>query len=383
MAQETVTELLADRIKQARAARGWTAQQLADTCVRAGSPTLTRGTIAKIESGVRKTITAEEVAVLAFVLAINPAELLDTPKWPFEEYRAAHGTRTPGPRETPLHLMVLVVPDAIDPNLVIVTSWRQEEVEEWPPPSGSSCSLPLADLERHVAGLVTEAEVAWSGRTCPVVIEFVLPRRLLGLPVHRWRQEPEAEGSRLLIMDYEIALRSLERMRSRQWHRAWRIRWQSLQSDPSPGRCYYFMPDHIEARHRLDAILSDSHWNVLVLAGYSASATPTPGTDPFAAALRAGIPAVLWHPHASPEEMRDLVGELTGGDGMAELPARARALMLKGFEGDVGLAAITRDLVLLWDDPNRLAWLGDSGDGHLAGQRPSEDGRRPGTAEAG
>lgn len=360
MAQETVTGLLADRIKQARTARGWTAQQLADTCALAGCPTLTRGTIAKIESGARKTITAEEVAALAFVLAISPSELLDTPKWPFEEYRTARTTRAP--RETRLHLVVVVVPDGIDPALVMVTSWRQEEAEAWPPPMGSSCSLPVADLERHVAGLIGDAEVAWSGHTGSVALEFVLPRQLLGLPVHRWRLEPEAADSRLLIMDYEITVRSLERMGARQWHRAWRIRWESLRADSSPDRFYYVAPDDLETPHRLDAILSDNRWNVVVLAGF-----PLPGSrrrglpDPFAAAMRAGIPAVLWQPCASPGEMQDFVGALTEGGDMEGLPARTRALTLKGFEGNAGLADITRDLVLLWDDPSRLVLFDEGG----------------------
>ena len=360
MAQETVTELLADRIKQARTARGWTAQQLADTCVLAGCPALTRGTIAKIESGVRKTITAEEVAALAFVLAISPSELLDTPKWSFEDHRAAPSALAP--RETRLHLVVVVAPDAIDPTLLVVTSWRQEEAEEWPPPRGSSCSLRIADLERHVAGLIGDAEVAWSGRTGSVALEFVLPRQLLGLPVHRWRLEPEAADSRLLIMDYEIAVRSLERMGARQWHRAWRIRWESLRADLSAHRFYYATSDDLETRHRLDAILSDSQWNVVVLAGLPLSDSQRRGLlDPFAVAMRAGIPAVLWQPHASPGEMQDFVGALAEGGDMDGLPARIRALTLKGFEGNAGLADITRDLVLLWDDPSRLVPFDESG----------------------
>ncbi|WP_396136859.1 MULTISPECIES: hypothetical protein [unclassified Amycolatopsis] len=101
-------------------------------------------------------------------------------------------------------------------------------------------------------------------------------------------------------MDHGIALRSLGRMRSRQWHRAWRIRWESLQVDPSPDRFYFLVPDDLQERHRPDAILSDGRWNVLVLAGYSVPEVPVSRMDPFATAMRARIPALLWHPHASP-----------------------------------------------------------------------------------
>jgi CRP-like cAMP-binding protein len=40
---------------------------------------ITRSTIAKIESGVRKTVTADEIAVLARVLGVTPTELLAPP----------------------------------------------------------------------------------------------------------------------------------------------------------------------------------------------------------------------------------------------------------------------------------------------------------------
>lgn len=105
------------------------------------------------------------------------------------------------------------------------------------------------------------------------------------------------------------------------------------QVDPSPDRFYFLVPDDLQEQHRLDAILSDGRWNVLVLAGYSVPEVPVPGIDPFATAMRAGIPALLWHPHASPGEMRDLVGDLTVGDGAAKLLARTRALTFEGIRG--------------------------------------------------
>lgn len=66
---------LATKIKAARLSRGWTAQALADRC-QPLHPSLTRGTIAKIESGVRGHVTATELAVLATAFGVSTDGLL-------------------------------------------------------------------------------------------------------------------------------------------------------------------------------------------------------------------------------------------------------------------------------------------------------------------
>ncbi|MBG0560122.1 FxSxx-COOH system tetratricopeptide repeat protein [Actinoplanes aureus] len=69
------TAVIADQVKRLRVERGWSARQLAEECVRAGAPSLTRATIAKIESRVRKSVTAHELATLARVLGVRPTDL--------------------------------------------------------------------------------------------------------------------------------------------------------------------------------------------------------------------------------------------------------------------------------------------------------------------
>ncbi|MEV4416675.1 pentapeptide repeat-containing protein [Catellatospora sp. NPDC049609] len=64
------------RIRQLRKERGWSAQQLADECARLGMESLSRSTIAKIESSSRARVTLEEVTVLARAFRITPDELL-------------------------------------------------------------------------------------------------------------------------------------------------------------------------------------------------------------------------------------------------------------------------------------------------------------------
>jgi transcriptional regulator with XRE-family HTH domain len=69
---------IGERVRSLRRQRGWTAQRLAEECARAGQPSLTRGTLAKIESGVRKSVTAEELIVLAGSLGVPVSDLLES-----------------------------------------------------------------------------------------------------------------------------------------------------------------------------------------------------------------------------------------------------------------------------------------------------------------
>lgn len=71
-----IAKMVALRVRRLRTQRSWSAQRLAEECANAGVPALTRGTIAKIESGVRKSVSAEEVAVLARVFGVTPTDLL-------------------------------------------------------------------------------------------------------------------------------------------------------------------------------------------------------------------------------------------------------------------------------------------------------------------
>jgi transcriptional regulator with XRE-family HTH domain len=63
------------RVRAFREEREWTQQQLAEACERAGLSSLTRSTVAKVESGLRK-LTSGEVRVLALVLGVEATDLL-------------------------------------------------------------------------------------------------------------------------------------------------------------------------------------------------------------------------------------------------------------------------------------------------------------------
>ncbi|MEU5260188.1 hypothetical protein [Amycolatopsis sp. NPDC021455] len=259
-----------------------------------------------------------------------------------------------------LHLVIMVEVDGIDPDRHVVSHWRQEDPQEWPPARGGIATIRGDELERHVDRLIVDAERAWSEYREEAALEFVLPRALVNLPVHRWCKEHETGDPRPLFLDYPIVIRSLERMFSRQWHRAWRIRWEAMAGNPSAERVYYCSSRDIAERHRLDAILSDGRWLMMVLAGPPPT-RPRPGGDELATGLRSGIPVLLWHPDASAEVLHEVVAWLLDGDGLADLPSRTQNSRRAAFR-EVTIPVdlrIARDLVVLWDDPSRLLFLDD------------------------
>jgi hypothetical protein len=147
-------------------------------------------------------------------------------------------------------------------------------------------------------------------------------------------------------------------MKSSRWHRMWHARWKSLLEDPSGTRILYGLPADTGAPHRVDAVLSDPRWVSMVLTA-APPAEPRPGLDELSAALRSGLPILIWHPEAAPDAVREVVDWLSEGTGLINLPARSQESRRAEF---LPLSApfninIARDLVVLWDDPTRIVAL--------------------------
>jgi class 3 adenylate cyclase len=258
-----------------------------------------------------------------------------------------------------LHLLIMVEPAGIDGDRFLLSYWRQDDPAEWPPPRGETYEVDLADLERGVDELVMAAERAWSAHGGSAALEFLLPRSLLRLPVHRWSKDQASAQPRPLFMDYPIVLRSWDRMRKPELHRVWRERWMTMKTDPSPDRVHFSQPADLDKRNYVDAILVSPQWTIMVLTG------PPPNmisaeSDELMAALRAGLPAIIWHPHVSSDGLREFVTWLVEGDNMKDLPTRTRSSRLAAFQrGSDSFDTVDPawDLVVLWDDPERTVLL--------------------------
>lgn len=287
---------------------------------------------------------------------------------PMLRQRRARVTRVAA--DARLHLLIVVQHDGIDPDLFLVSSWRQDDPDEWPPPAGDTALVRVDELERRVDELVVDAERAWCGHSGPVALEIVLPRMLLNLPVHRWYKEHESGNPRPLCLDYPIVVRSLERMRSLHWHRVWRERWVTFVRDPSPARIHFGRPADTDECYLIDAVLSEPQWVMMVLSG-PPTAEVRPGSDELTAALRSGLPGLFWHPSSTPDDLREAIGRLVEG-GLIDIAGRVQLLRKSRFMGRLADPDIARDLILLWDDPDRLVFLDQSHDQPLRGDGTDE-----------
>jgi transcriptional regulator with XRE-family HTH domain len=75
-APSQLTSEVAGRVRDLRRRQRLSARALSERCIAGGAQALTRSTIAKIESGVRRFITLDEVAAFAQALGVAPHELL-------------------------------------------------------------------------------------------------------------------------------------------------------------------------------------------------------------------------------------------------------------------------------------------------------------------
>lgn len=449
MADATVTRTVADRVRSLRRGRGWSARELAEACERAGMATLTRSAIAKIESGVRKSVTADELAILAAVLKVPLSALLATDAsrlekvdlrplftttdlrelldlvaeghWPdaADLYRAVVGPHAPALRPDAEVVDVLAAlqafnakPDGVPPVLVFVEHlarrahpelaarlrrWSRQEARQlgvldalstyenepnvepateaylvfqlqvdgvdtsvlrlqhwtnldttWNPSRGRDFVGTIDEVRHRVASLIEEAEIGWASRASIIRLEFVLPRELVNLPVDQWPTEPGEVLTEPLGVRYQVAVRSLERMHTRRWHRSWWHRWTSA-SDAGAGLWLWTGADDPTRLRALASSLSrDPSRTVLVL-------DKVPDLDPNDAlrvGMAHGVPVMLWSRLRPMDDTFDTaVGDLAGTGDLRETIRliRGDAFSQRNPETHVG-----SHITLLWDDPGRL-----------------------------
>ena len=264
--------------------------------------------------------------------------------------------RLPIPQRSHLHLTIMLEPISADPTHCTLAFWRQDDPAVWPPALGDVREIGTDELEYRVDDVIVGAESVWSGQSISAAVEFLLPRELINLPVQRWSKEHSSGQPQPLRYDYRLGIRSLERMRAKHWHRAWHVRWDSMREDPSAGRLHYSSGCAEFEENPIDAVLSDDRWVGLVMADPPCP-RPEPGEAPdgLTSALRSGLPLILWHPEASPEELRELLDWLLDESNLIQLLDRrksANSATAVPFKN-----SLAYDLVVMWDDPERLIVL--------------------------
>jgi hypothetical protein len=99
-------------------------------------------------------------------------------------------------------------------------------------------------------------------------------------------------------------------------------------------------------------VLSDEHWTAVALNG-PPTAHPAARSDELIAALRTGLPVVVWHRGAgTAETAAEAVRGLIGDAPLNQLPQRIAEARRDAFRDPQNESV--RNLVVLWDDPSRL-----------------------------
>jgi hypothetical protein len=273
---------------------------------------------------------------------------------------ARRAISVPGSRPAKVYLVVQLQPDGLDRGHYLLSHWRQQDPGEWPPRRGESYVVTREEIPRRVGELVGQVEQSLPrSPETGLALEFVLPFELLNIPVEQWTADPASSQQipEPLVLRYPVVVRSLERMRHRNWHRKWHERWRLLVNTSEPEvlwseRSARSIPDLGAELARDDRIVA------VVLSEPPAPDRPK-GHREALAALSSGIPVIIWHrKDCSSDAFESAVSHLIRGP-LAELPARVQALRrLELAGGDERPETVCRHLTVLWDDPERQpgAW---------------------------
>ncbi len=269
---------------------------------------------------------------------------------------AARTLAATAPRAGPdCYLLIQLEEESPDGSSYYVRSWQHSNPQRWTPVPGSRRVVPRERLARAVAYRVKEAESDWAATTHTVRLEFLLPWSLLDEPVDRWLAEADADPPVTLGMRYPVVVRSLDRMRTPQWHRSWRRRWRMLAEHTAVSEPRWSVPDGPDYLSRLQAdLLEDERVVALVLSEPPGHADGL-GRRELIAAMRAGLPIVVWNrADGAHEAFRDVVGRLFADRGLVNLPVNTQQWRLNAVRDPRSSDShALHDLAVLWDDPGR------------------------------
>ncbi|BBJ38959.1 hypothetical protein SSPO_016770 [Streptomyces antimycoticus] len=242
-----------------------------------------------------------------------------------------------------------------------LSSWHQYDPTGWHPARGPVTQVTSETAERAVQTLVYEAAEEWDDAGA-IHIEFMLGPDDLNLPVHRWRLELDSEMPTPLYMDYPVVVRSLERSRTRRWHRQWKQRWNVF--DQQPERAKQLVVDGEDPdsppsgdTRALFARLKVDPQVVALILNSPPGATPE-GNSEVLTAWRAGIPVIAWDGRTPRDpsfvqQLRQKQAEPSGNlarlrEAVTELRLDAHTIGSAEEEHHLG-----QHVVLVWDDPTR------------------------------
>jgi hypothetical protein len=171
--------------------------------------------------------------------------------------------------------------------------------------------MPLLDMDVDELPVRIAGSVRPIGRTCPVVV------------------------------------RSLDRIVESGWRVPWRDRWRELRDR---GEFY-----DAQAILWVGQASGGEPDPAMVCAALTYDRCCSPSEDPLLlAALRAGMPVVLWHREDGRADRREALEQVLRGRGLRELPDVVLSQRIAAGRPLARADHAGHGLVLLWDDPDRV-----------------------------
>ncbi|MER6632704.1 hypothetical protein ABT301_31545 [Streptomyces sp. NPDC000987] len=284
-----------------------------------------------------------------WALSCGLAELLDRD-------RAASPAAPPVARPHQEYLAIHIAPDPLEDGHYTVSYSLMSDARGRIWELGDTVvRVPTDRLQQTVTDVIRRVEETGGDRLAEVSLEFVLPFELLNLPVDRWPRDTSEVPGVPLAVDYPVVVRSLDRLQNRDWYRFWRSRWQQLARDEHPSKSVYVNVARSNGDHLrgLEARLSDDEHCVALVLSEPPVPTRAHSRRELQAALRSGLPVVIWHREGrSPQEFRDVIDGLLA-EGLRRFPAKVAAFRRRAAIEDEDATHIGRHLAVLWDDPDR------------------------------
>ncbi len=260
--------------------------------------------------------------------------------------------------DQPIYLVIQLEPvtDLADGtrDLHRLSHWRQLDPFQWQPERGEDRLVSLAEAPRHVAALVQEAERGWAyPHDESLVLEFVLPPQLINIGVDQWTRDPGEPVPAPIGAEYEVIVRSHDRLRERMWHRAWRRRWGVVTDDGRACATHWVPAGGPSDLRRLRAELTARE--EVVCCVLSCPPDRDPGQAELRVALQVGLPVVVWHRGAgSGAAFRDVIGDLIERPDIRTLPQEIKRFRMEANLQDDSNPQAGWEVTLLWDDPDHF-----------------------------
>lgn len=260
---------------------------------------------------------------------------------------AIHEDHKVPPPGLPLHLIIMIEPSLTEgPGVYSIRHWRQAHPSEWrPEPASTEWVCTLAGIPPRVAELIQETISGWASQfDDPLALDFVLPIELINLDVDQWFRESGDEQAVPIGAEFEVVVRSQDRISEATWHYAWRRRSRML-ADPSHDCRIHPTPPGMDGDPRKFRVYLDQATAVACI--LDTPPDTEPGRSQLIAALRAGLPVVLW---CRDRASMSRFGDAIGGINARRLPPEIKRLRQNAILAEDSNLSFARHISLLWDD---------------------------------